>query len=216
MVDRYVRRARRWIWSRTYALGPGRFYRPTYERIAEAVAPHSGRMLDVGTGPGWLCISAARQRPALQVIGIDTSPDMVAASLRNRDGLANCDFSEMNAAEMKYENDTFDVITAMQTVHHWADAAAILREIHRVLAPGASAYIYDADATLDIPAAWLDRIGPFPTDANLRKRWETYSLSDTDWERLKIIATASPFDQVGQDIHGFYRRLVLTKQEASS
>ena len=124
MVDRYVRRARRWIWSRTYALGPGRFYRPTYERIAEAITPQSGKMLDVGTGPGWLCIAAARQRPGLQVFGIDTSPDMVSASLRNREGVANCTFSEMNAAEMKYANDTFDVVTAMQTAHHWADPAA--------------------------------------------------------------------------------------------
>ena len=205
-------RARAWIWSHAYNRGPAQFYRPAYMNIADAVAPARGSMLDVGCGPGWLCILAASGRPELDVVGIDTSPDMIELAQQNRSDQVNCTFRQMDGAAVAYPDQTFQVITAVQTVHHWKDLPGILGEMHRLLSPGASAYIYDADGDADIPADWLDRSGPFPTDANLRKRWKTYSLSDEGWSQLVSAASNSPFGGSIQDSHGFYRRLVLTRE----
>jgi ubiquinone/menaquinone biosynthesis C-methylase UbiE len=204
-------RARAWVWSHAYNRGPARFYRPAYAHIADAVAPDQGAMLDVGCGPGWLCILAARGRPGLDVVGIDTSPDMIELALQNRADQSQCTFRQMDGAEVDYPDQTFQVITAVQTAHHWKDIPGILSEMHRVLSPGASAYIYDADGEAEIPDNWLERSGASPTDANLRKRWETYSLSEEGWSQLIAVAAKSPFGGSTQDKHGFYRRLVLTR-----
>ena len=51
----------------------------------------------------------------------------------------------MDAEDMKFPAGIFDVITAVQTAHHWSNPSAVLDQIHRVLKPGGRFYLYEAD-----------------------------------------------------------------------
>ena len=60
--------------------------RPDTEILVEAAigrAPGGGRVLDVGTGSGCVAISLERERPDLEVIAIDISPEALVVASRN-------------------------------------------------------------------------------------------------------------------------------------
>jgi len=53
------------------------------------------------------------------------------------------EFREGNAAELPYEDGSFDFVVCRAAFKNFTDPAGALREIHRVLVPGGQASIYD-------------------------------------------------------------------------
>ena len=58
-----------------------------YRELAEAVSERltEGRILDVGTGPGYLPVEIAKRSPEVEVSGIDITPTFVDIANRNAD-----------------------------------------------------------------------------------------------------------------------------------
>lgn len=197
-----------------YDVGPGRYYQPAYRNIASAINVESGAFLDVGCGPGWLSIYVAAGKPELDAIGIDTNEAMLQKAERHKGTRLNITYRSMDAADIIYPEGTFTAAAAVQSAHHWEDPAAVLSEVYRVLQPGCSFYIYEADAELDeVPEGWIQRQGPFPPDAWILRNWKKFGMDAAQWEELKQQIRASPFGGGEDGRHGFYRRLVLTRQK---
>ena len=85
-------------WS--YNLGPAWYYDPAYRRIAGSLDITRGALLDVGCGPGWVCIHAAAGNPELDCVGIDQSATMISIAERNRAHRLNITFKQMRAEEI--------------------------------------------------------------------------------------------------------------------
>jgi SAM-dependent methyltransferase len=203
---------RRSLTAWAYHIGPARMYQPAYRFIAADIGVTTGAWLDLGCGPGWLCIHAAAGNPELDVIGIDTSDTMLELANANKQGRLNVTFRRMDAAAIVYPEHTFDVVTAVQAAHHWPDPAPILAEAWRVLVPGGKLYVYEADPDGEIPEGWIDRKAGWPPDAVMRRRWRKYGMDQARWDQLKAAVVASPFGHdVEDERHGFYRRLVCTR-----
>jgi SAM-dependent methyltransferase len=123
---------------------------PLYRRIAAdvaAVAPEGARVLEVGCGPGHLSVRLAGQH-RLQVTGLDLDPAMIARARANTDRAANRggrrpSFLVGDVAALAFPDGSFDLVVSTLSMHHWADPAAGLAEIGRVLRPGARALIWD-------------------------------------------------------------------------
>jgi SAM-dependent methyltransferase len=121
---------------------------PFRERIAAdvaAVAPDGARVLEVGCGPGYLSVQLARQH-RLEVTGLD--PAMIARAQANTDRAGNRggrrpSFLEGDVAALAFPDRSFDLVVSTLSMHHWADPAAGLTEIGRVLRPGGRALIWD-------------------------------------------------------------------------
>ena len=121
-----------------------------YRRIAAdvaAVAPAGARVLEVGCGPGHLSVQLAGQH-RLQVTGLDLDPAMIARALVNTDRAANRggrrpSFLVGDVAALTFPDRSFDLVVSTLSMHHWADPAAGLAEIGRVLRPGARALVWD-------------------------------------------------------------------------
>ncbi len=139
--------------ARIYDALPARYYQPAYRHIAASMDIRQGALLDVGCGPGWVSIHAAAGNPELDCVGIDTSAEMIRIARRNAAGA--CTFKQMDAARIAYPDATFERIVAVQTMHHWKDAAAILGELHRVLKPGGRCDLLDADADSGHIEGWI-------------------------------------------------------------
>jgi SAM-dependent methyltransferase len=112
-----------------------------------AVAPHSARVLEVGCGPGHLSIRLARQQ-GLEVTGLDLDPAMIARARANVDRLGDGDerrpsFLVGDVASLAFPDASFDLVVSTLSMHHWADPAAGLAEIGRVLRPGARVLVWD-------------------------------------------------------------------------
>jgi SAM-dependent methyltransferase len=123
---------------------------PFRERIAAdvaAVAPDGARVLEVGCGPGYLSVQLARQHQ-LEVTGLDLDPAMIARAQANTDRAGNRggrrpSFLVGDVAALAFPDRSFDLVVSTLSMHHWADPAAGLAEIGRVLRPSARALVWD-------------------------------------------------------------------------
>ena len=195
-----------------YQLGPGRYYQPAYQHIAQAINLSEGSFLDVGCGPGWLCLHVAAGRLDIDAIGIDHSARMVEAARRNKASRLNITIREMSANEIKFPEATFDAAAAVQSAHHWENTDRILREVFRVLKPGGRFYLYEADRErTSIPEGWIQRSRGWPPDGVVLRGWRRFGMNASEWAALEVVVRQVGFSNVVVGEHGFYRRMVLTK-----
>jgi ubiquinone/menaquinone biosynthesis C-methylase UbiE len=148
----------------------GRLYRRVAADVAAAGLPPGSRVLDVGTGPGRVPLAIAVAAPHLRVDGLDLSPAMIEYARRAAElaGLADrVSLVAGDVADLPYPDQTFDLVVSSMSQHHWSNPGAGLRELHRVLRPGAAAWIYDARPALR--RATVAARASFPADGVRRE-----------------------------------------------
>jgi SAM-dependent methyltransferase len=127
-------------------VGLGSFFSRIAEDVTAAV-PHGARVLEVGCGPGHLSIRLAR-RFGLDVAGVDLDPAMIERARAKADRSGSSDqgqptFLVGDVASLSFPDGAFDLVVTTLSMHHWADPAAGLAEIARVLRPGGRALVWD-------------------------------------------------------------------------
>jgi ubiquinone/menaquinone biosynthesis C-methylase UbiE len=134
--------------SRTYDLLAGPFIRTTDKEILAraGVAPRA-RVLDVGTGPGYLALAASRMVGTDgAAVGIDASPEMIdrAKSRAARKG-SSAEYLVATAEALPFDDETFDVVVSRLVIHHLTGdlKTAALAEMARVLKPGGRILLVD-------------------------------------------------------------------------
>jgi ubiquinone/menaquinone biosynthesis C-methylase UbiE len=104
-------------------------------------------LLDVGCGPGTITVDLAARVAPGNVVGVDSSADVIAqaTALRHQGGAANVTFSVVDAYALPFDDASFDVVHAHQVLQHVSDPVGMLREMHRVLRPGGLVAVRDSD-----------------------------------------------------------------------
>lgn len=119
-----------------------------YEHLAEEIhLDEPSRILDVGSGPGYITLLLAARRPAASLMGIDFSATQVrtAERLRKRRGIDHCRFELGNAMQLPFADNRFDAVLSVGSIKHWPDPQQGVVEMRRVLAPGRWAVISETD-----------------------------------------------------------------------
>jgi demethylmenaquinone methyltransferase/2-methoxy-6-polyprenyl-1,4-benzoquinol methylase len=128
---------------------------PTYDRYARLLSfgqdprwraflvsrlpPDAGRVLDVATGTAAVAIELALAEPARTVVGVDQSPEMLAAGRERVEhaGLAGrIELREARAEALPFADGEFDAVTFTYLLRYVDDVPATLRELVRVVEPG--------------------------------------------------------------------------------
>lgn len=106
------------------------------DRVLELAGPLAGkRVLDVGCGDGTYAIAAAER--GAQATGVDVSDEMLqAARRRSAERSVRVHLERGEATMLPFEGAAFDVVLAVTVLCFVGDAAAAVREMARVLAPG--------------------------------------------------------------------------------
>ena len=116
-----------------------RMHRGVYLRgIGSASLGPGSRVLDVGCGGGQAVKMLAKMVPEGHVCGVDHSPDMVELAKRANKAFiqsGRVEIRQGSVSSLPYADDTFDVITAFETIQFWPNINEDLKEVYRVLKP---------------------------------------------------------------------------------
>jgi SAM-dependent methyltransferase len=106
---------------------------PFYEAVFDAIALTGGqRLLDAGCGAG-LAMQLAAKRGA-SVTGLDASDGLLAIAAER---VPDADLRQGDLEQLPYPDDSFDAVTAFNSVQYAADPVSALRELRRVATPNA-------------------------------------------------------------------------------
>ncbi len=206
-----------------YSLVPGRLFAAAQRRLAEAVdhaLPGDARLVvDVGCGPGRLALELARRRPALHVVAVDLSPSMARIAGRRARGVANLEVRCEHAAHLSAADASVDFVVSAESMHHWREPVAVLDELHRVLRPGARAWIFDGRDDFDAAdmagwTVWGRFAPPRPLVAFFHVIFGTHGFTAELWRtRVPEIVRRSRFGRGSIEPVAMYRRLELVRNE---
>lgn len=147
-----------WFYDFTFgpALHPGRV-----DAIQRMAIKSGDRVLEVGVGTG---INAILYPRDCTVTGVDLSSSMLEKAHQRvaRKGVRNVRLLEMDAANLKFADDSFDIVYAPYVISVVPDPVAVTREMWRVCRPGGRVIILNHFRSKSRLGAWLEKIiAPF-------------------------------------------------------
>lgn len=144
---------RGWQWDPTLFQGSARYYRqgrlPYPPGLATALADalqldRSGRLLDVGCGPGIVALQVAQL--FAEVVGVDPDAEMLAEAARvaAEKGIANARWVCARAEDLPDGLGSFRVATFAASFH-WMDRDRVAATVRELLEPGGAFVQISAD-----------------------------------------------------------------------
>jgi SAM-dependent methyltransferase len=168
--------------------------------VREALGARAGeRILDVGCGPGFFVEELLGEVGADgALVGVDASPQMLAAAAHRCAAHDNVEFREGDATALPVEEAAFDAALSVQVLEYVADPTAALAQMHGALRPGGRVVVWDVDwGTVTWHSEDPERM------QRVLRAWDAHlthpSLPRTLGARLR----AAGFGQVGVEGHVF-------------
>jgi ubiquinone/menaquinone biosynthesis C-methylase UbiE len=117
----------------------------SFEEISDFIGTilKQGKLLDIGTGPGWLLFEINKRIPQVDLYGIDISASMLDVARRNLKDIQNKDLRAGNITQTDYPDNYFDCIVSTGSFYNWDDPVRGLDEVFRILKPGSTASIFE-------------------------------------------------------------------------
>lgn len=111
--------------------------------LAWGRARRPARVLDLATGGGHTALAFAAIAP--EVVAYDVTEPMLAAARHHiaGRGVANVRYVAGDVAALPFGDGAFDLVTCRIAAHHFADPAAAVREVRRVLRPAGTFLLQD-------------------------------------------------------------------------
>lgn len=100
-------------------------------------------ILEVGCGQGIRTAMMARAYSAAQITGFDRSDELLASARLQKE--PNLTFAAGDLYHLPYKDKSFDLVYARLVFMHLTDPVAAIDELQRVLKPGGTLLIEDAD-----------------------------------------------------------------------
>ena len=147
-------------------------------------------VLDVGCGGGRTVSKLAAAASKGAVYGIDYSSESVAAARRtNRQSIAEgrVAIEQASVSDLPFPDDTFDLVTAVETHFWWQDLGAGMREVFRVVKPGGCLIIIAEFYNGGKYAKYADRLSRWTSMAVLDVAQHERAFSDAGFIEVRIV-----------------------------
>jgi ubiquinone/menaquinone biosynthesis C-methylase UbiE len=194
----------------------------------------SGKILDVGTGPGQLLIEITRRNPNIELVGFDLSRKMlkIAKKLTEKDaevcagttatgpapttvttnlssGLIR--FVRGDVSNLPFSDGEFDLVVSTLSLHHWHNAARGIQECLRVIAPGGRCWIYDLRTA--VPVRMHAKLITGEGLGRLARSWifKFHGVDPKQYEARTVSSWLAGGATVEVNIHAAYLKLNIEK-----
>lgn len=187
----------------------GRYAPQLSAALIEAAGVRSGKVLDVGCGPGGLTRALADLVGEVNVAAIDPSHSFVEAC---RQRLPGADVREGAAESLPFDDDAFDAALSQLVVNFMRDADKGVGEMRRVTRPGGvvASCVWDYAGGMTMLRAFWDgarEIDPeapdestmrYASEAELGELWSRTGLTDVETGALVVEASYDDYDDYWQ------------------
>lgn len=106
------------------------------QKILEFIPLKSNiRVLDLGTGSGYLSFEIAKEYPDIQVTGLDIVEKALEDNRKKAKDLNvnNLEFISYNGIEFPFNDNEFDIVVSRYALHHFPQIKDSVKEVSRVL-----------------------------------------------------------------------------------
>ena len=110
------------------------------DRLVELLPAAEGALLEVGCGRGATTLRLTKHFGADRITAINVSDSQLAAARKRCPGVS---FLKMDAADLRFEEASFDLVIGVEAALHFNTRKAFLREALRVLKPGGHLLLSD-------------------------------------------------------------------------
>ena len=136
------------------------------------------RILDLGTGTGYMSFPLAKRNQEARIIGLDI---VEKALEKNRErakeeGITNLEFVSYDGIKFPFEDNSFDIVITRYALHHFPAIQDTFGEISRVLKPEGVFFVSDPAPNDDDKERFVDEYMQMKKDGHIKfytkKEWQ--------------------------------------------
>lgn len=135
------------------------------------------KILDLGTGSGYLSFEIAKKHPNIQVTGLDIVEKALEANRKKAEQLniKNIEFISYGGADFPLKENEFDMVVSRYALHHFPQIKDSIAEVSRVLKPDGHFFVSDPTPNNDDIHRFVDAYMQLKKDGHIK----FYTL--TEW-----------------------------------
>lgn len=141
------------------------------QQILQSVPVESGmKILDLGTGSGYLAFPFAERYPQAEIVGLDIVEKALAENRRKaeQNGLCNLGFVSYDGVEFPFGDNSFDIVITRYSLHHFPTIEHTFSEIGRVLKKNGLLFLSDPAPNDDDESRFVDEYMLMKNDGHIR------------------------------------------------
>ena len=167
----------------------GKEYRRFIKEVLDKIDPPlNAKVLEIGSGPGWIGIWLAKERSDLLIDGLEPSSDMIRISNKNakEEGVAErVRYISGYVEKMEQIPDKqYDLIISNESLHHWVSPLEGFKEIARVLKASGKLLIRDGRRDLGLGGKFIVNVLGRILAGKMWKYWK--SSLDASYTPMEI------------------------------
>lgn len=128
------------------------------------------KILDLGTGTGYIAFPLAEQYRTSTVIGLDIVTETLKrnAIKAEKSNISNLQFISYEGNIFPFSDNSFDIIIARYTLHHFPNIMQSFKEIYRILKPNGKLIISDPTPNENDSCQFVDKYMQVKPDGHIR------------------------------------------------
>lgn len=136
------------------------------------------KILDIGTGTGYLAFPLAEQFPTASVCGIDIADAIVEknnATVKEK-GISNLSFQAFDGIRYPFSDESVDLVVTRYAFHHFPDVVNAIQQMNKVLVRGGKVLVSDPMRNENDDNRIIDRFMRVKKDGHI----QFYSSNELD------------------------------------
>ena len=128
------------------------------------------KILDLGTGTGYLAFPFAEEYKQAEIIGLDIVEKALEENRKKAEakGFHNLHFVSYDGMKFPFENQTFDIVMTRYALHHFPAIEDTFGEIHRVLKENGVFFLSDPAPNEDDTERFVDEYMQMKKDGHIK------------------------------------------------
>ena len=124
-------------------------------RVITKLNGNPKNILELGCGNGITTGFIVKKFPESRIVALDYDPDQIEIAKRKK--VDNVEFIVGDASDLKFKDQTFDMVIESLAFHHVKDYKKAIKEVYRVLRKGGQFIVFDIATKSILFFNWIEK-----------------------------------------------------------